>query len=127
MCNSEWTHIHTHTDSMRRYEIAVLGHLYNLKYTHKKKPKAMYGTSTTPKNKTNKKLYTKGKHVSTACNAQNFNSIKSSWPKGTPNAIQEQRRSRSLILALPERNITQYFTLRATHKQTKTHRLRHTP
>lgn len=50
MCNSEWTHIHTHTESMRRYEIAVLGHLYNLKYTHKK-TKAMYGTSTTPQKK----------------------------------------------------------------------------
>lgn len=119
MCNSEWTHIHTHTDSMRRYEIAVLGHLYdNLKYTPKKKPKAMYGTLTTPKKK---KLYTKGKHVPTACNAQNFNSIKSSWPKGTPNAIQEQRRSGSLILALPESNITQYFTLRATHTNRQKH------
>lgn len=75
----------------------------------------MYGTLTTPKKK---KLYTKGKHVPTACNAQNFNSIKSSWPKGTPNAIQEQRRSGSLILALPESNITEYFTLRATHTQT---------
>lgn len=68
-----------------------------------------------------KKLYTKGKHVPTACNAQNFNSIKSSWPKGTPNAIQEQRRSGSLILALPESNITQYFTLRATHTNRQKH------
>lgn len=69
------------------------------------------------------KLYTKGEHVPTkrfptACNARNFNSIKSSWPKCTPNAIQEQRQHRSLISAQPERNITQYFTPRATHTQT---------
>lgn len=76
---------------------------------------------------TNKlKLYTKGKHVSTksfptACNARNFNSIKSSWPKCTPNAIQEQRRHRSLISALPERSVTQHFTPRATHTNRQKH------
>lgn len=45
--------------------------------------------------------------------ARNFNSIKSSWPKCTPDAIQEQHRS--LILALSERNVTPSF---ATHTQT---------
>lgn len=61
------------------------------------------------------------KHFPTDCNARNFNSIKSSWPKCTPNAIQEQRQHRSLISALPERNITQYFTPRATHTNRQKH------
>ncbi len=118
MCNSlEWTH----TYSMRGYETAVLGHIYdNLKYTQKM-------NATCYIDNTNKlKLCTKGKHVPTkcfptACNARNFNSIKSSWPKCTPNAIQEQRRHRSLISALPERNVSQYFTPRATHTNRQKH------
>lgn len=118
------THTHTqhaHTDSMRGYEIAVLGHLYdNLKYTQKK-------TKVHQQLQKNK-IYTKSKHIPTACNAQNFNSIKSSWPKGTPNAIQEQLATS--LSHLGPTGVQRHPVLHTesyTHEQTKTHRLRHMP
>lgn len=107
-----WMDIHTERDRMRGYETAVLGHVYKLNYTQK------FNASCYVDDSQKFKLQTKGKHeptkrFPTACNARNFNSIKSSWPKCTPDAIQEQHRS--LILALSERNVTPSF---ATHTQT---------